>query len=406
MRNISKKATFITLMLMFGFFVAGNVHAASIKYTNVKKTYNTYVKDSTQLKVKITNKKYKTRKIKWKSSNKKVVYVNSKGKIVGKRAGTAKITATISKTNKKVTCRIRVKKRVLVKKVSFATLSGKTVAVGRKRTLRLNYAPTNATHAKFKWTSSDDRIATVSRNGRITGIRPGLVKITAATTDGSKKRTSYKMWVTAPNGLITAQILNRVDLKNVNKIMIVAHPDDETLWGGGHLLTGNYLVICLTNGYSKTRTKEFKDALAISGDQGIILNYPDVMNGEVYYWEGHIYKSIKKDIDKLLKYKRWGEIVTHNPDGEYSHKHHKMTSDIVTALTKSNNYSSWALYYFGKYYDSDDLDKVDDDYKPLPYSVIKNKVKMVDTYASQQVNAVSRFEHMFIYEEWVRKPLW
>ena len=30
-------------------------------------------------------------------------------------------------------------------------------------------------------------------------------------------------------------------------LMIVAHPDDETIWGGSHLLKGHYLVVCLTN---------------------------------------------------------------------------------------------------------------------------------------------------------------
>ena len=41
--------------------------------------------------------------------------------------------------------------------------------------------------------------------------------------------------------------------------MIVAHPDDEMLWGGAHLLNGNYLVVCITCGRSKTRDKEFKE---------------------------------------------------------------------------------------------------------------------------------------------------
>lgn len=37
--------------------------------------------------------------------------------------------------------------------------------------------------------------------------------------------------------------------------MFVAHPDDETIWGGSHLLKKHYLVVCLTNGNNKTRKR-------------------------------------------------------------------------------------------------------------------------------------------------------
>ena len=43
--------------------------------------------------------------------------------------------------------------------------------------------------------------------------------------------------------------------------MIVAHPDDETLWGGANLLKERYFVVCLTNGYDLIRSNEFKEIL-------------------------------------------------------------------------------------------------------------------------------------------------
>ena len=36
--------------------------------------------------------------------------------------------------------------------------------------------------------------------------------------------------------------INQIDLKQCQKLMIVAHPDDEKIWGGSHLLKGHYLV--------------------------------------------------------------------------------------------------------------------------------------------------------------------
>ena len=36
---------------------------------------------------------------------------------------------------------------------------------------------------------------------------------------------------------------SKIDLTNIDNLMIVAHPDDETLWGGAHLIKDNYLVV-------------------------------------------------------------------------------------------------------------------------------------------------------------------
>ena len=47
-------------------------------------------------------------------------------------------------------------------------------------------------------------------------------------------------------------------ISSIDNVMIVAHPDDETLWGGEQLLKENYLVICITNGDNKIRKKNLK----------------------------------------------------------------------------------------------------------------------------------------------------
>ena len=46
-------------------------------------------------------------------------------------------------------------------------------------------------------------------------------------------------------------------LSGVNKLMVVAHPDDELLWGGLHLIDDDYLVVCITCGPNKVRVNEF-----------------------------------------------------------------------------------------------------------------------------------------------------
>ena len=139
-----------------------------------------------------------------------------------------------------------------------------------------------------------------------------------------------------------------LDLTNVDNLMIVAHPDDDYIWGGSHLIDDDYLVVCITCGVKRVRALEFKKAMDKTGDKYIMLGYPDKTNGKRDNWD-LVYDDITKDLKKIIEYKNWNIIVTHNPDGEYGHIHHKMTSNIVTSLTGDN------LYYFGRYYKKDDI---------------------------------------------------
>lgn len=93
----------ITILLMVLTAVPIPAQAASKPRLNkTKVTLNVYGKKSYQLKVKGTSKK-----VIWKSSNKKVAIVSKKGKVTGKKKGTAVITAKVSGRTYK--CKVTVK---------------------------------------------------------------------------------------------------------------------------------------------------------------------------------------------------------------------------------------------------------------------------------------------------------
>ena len=64
------------------------------------------------------------------------------------------------------------------------------------------------------------------------------------------------------------------------------------------------------------------------------------------------WKSCKKEYSKRnqkeIDSKDWNQIVTHNPDGEYGHIHHKKVSKYVTMILKKEDKTD-QLVYFGKY---------------------------------------------------------
>lgn len=101
--------------------------------------------------------------------------------------------------------------------------------------------------------------------------------------------------------------------------MVVAHPDDESLWGAGLLLRypKNWQVICCTvPDRDPIRAELFQDACAVLGVRGRVINQRE---------------------DESLKF---GElniegadlVVTHNNAGEYGHRHHKEVHEYLTVL--------------------------------------------------------------------------
>ncbi|MEG1351144.1 MAG: PIG-L family deacetylase [Bacilli bacterium] len=200
--------------------------------------------------------------------------------------------------------------------------------------------------------------------------------------------------------LIIITIFNMVNYKykhinydNVDNIMIVAHPDDETLWGGAHLLNDHYLVICITCGSNLERVSEFKKVMKYSNSEYLMLNYPDKTFNKRNNWS-KIKDNINNDLTKILLKKEWKMIVTHNIDGEYGHIHHKMTNKIVTDIVNKHELDN--LYYFHQYYSK--LEAVNNDSPKISVNDYKKKREMLKLYQSQK-KTINKFEHMNYYED-------
>ena len=64
------------------------------------------------------------------------------------------------------------------------TPTNQTINVGKTFTITPTVTPDNATDKNIIWTSSDDTIATVDDNGKVTALMEGTATITATTNDG------------------------------------------------------------------------------------------------------------------------------------------------------------------------------------------------------------------------------
>ena len=124
------------------------------------------------------------RTITWSSSDSSIatiskIYNNSKYiDVKGIKTGTVVITAKTS-NGKTATCKINV--FVPASSIEINIPESKKIYVGQSKTLTATIKPSNVTDKTIKWSSSDEKVATVNSNGKVTAVSEGTAVIVAKT---------------------------------------------------------------------------------------------------------------------------------------------------------------------------------------------------------------------------------
>ena len=161
------------LMLLSLFSAAPAARAATIKISDKKVTL--LVGQTKTLKITGTKKT-----VSWKVGNEKIAKISKKGQIRAKRVGRTTITAKVA--GKKLTCKLTVDKNP---KLS-ANPSVSSIRAGN--TLKLSVIGCTS-KPKVKWSSSNEKIASINSKGEVKAKRPGKVTLTAKVLRKTLKRT-------------------------------------------------------------------------------------------------------------------------------------------------------------------------------------------------------------------------
>ena len=168
------------------------VEPASIAFANASE--NLIVGMTKKLEAAITPEDATTKTITWTSSNTDVATVTAEGIVTAKGAGTSVITAK-TYNGKTAKCTITVKQQVTAIALSDETVS---LWVGKKKTLTATATPTTANNTSVSWSSSDNKVATVSSKGVITAKGKGTCTITCTAADGYGTKSTCEVTVKQP----------------------------------------------------------------------------------------------------------------------------------------------------------------------------------------------------------------
>ena len=133
------------------------------------------------------------KKVLWSSSDEGIAKVGKDGRITGVAPGECTVTC-VSEAMESVTASLTVHVQQPVKKLTF-TEQTVTVYAGEDTKLEWVTEPADATNPGVAFSSSDERIATVSPEGTVTGVKAGSTYINAVTTDGSNRKARIKVTV-------------------------------------------------------------------------------------------------------------------------------------------------------------------------------------------------------------------
>ena len=133
-------------------------------------------------------------------------------------------------------------------------------------------------------------------------------------------------------------------------LVIVAHPDDETIWMGNTLLKNsnkwNTTILSLCRRDDSDRAPKFAKICKIYNARGFMSDLEDEKLNKI---------PLEEAIRRIKKFSgKYDRIFTHNKNGEYGHIRHKDVHKAVNRMLQDKLLSCKELVYFsyekkGKY---------------------------------------------------------
>lgn len=301
MKKQTKRIIAILFMLATLFALSVSTYAASGTLKVSKSKVSIYAGDKYTVSATYDGKKITP---KWTTNKKAVATVSGNGVIVGKKAGTAVVTAAYKGKKVKVTVKVVAPKQYL-------TVTGKTVKMATNKTMILGKGKTQPLVVKLatkrakttykalkpalvKWTTSNKNIATINKNGVITAKKAGKVIIT-----GIYKKLKYKFTLTVTNPATCTHSWSKV-YKTIHHDAIT---HKEKIWHDGKVIGYQYVCECGACFNNREEMNQHQFTAALNSEAGHTAHDTASITSKGYYETITIVDKPEYDEKVLTGYK-------------------------------------------------------------------------------------------------------
>ncbi len=144
------------------------------------------VEDTQQLAYEITPADAKDKSVVWSSDNTEVATVDEDGVVTAVGAGSAVITVKTNDGNKVDSLTVTVTNKVIALTSIGFNQHETNILIGKSEQLIPIIEPADATNQTVAWKSSNDKVAAVDNQGKVTAVAVGTATITATTEEGNR----------------------------------------------------------------------------------------------------------------------------------------------------------------------------------------------------------------------------
>ncbi|MGC5326597.1 Ig-like domain-containing protein [Brevibacillus sp. SYSU BS000544] len=159
--------------------------------------------DSTKLTVEAIPQGVQAPAVTWKSSDISIASVDSNGLVTAVKAGEAVITATTVDSKYSATSLVKVKVPVTGVELDEDAIT-LNLTDNKHQELHATVKPIDATNKNVIWSSSNEKVATVDKDGKVTAVGGGVATITVKTEEGGYTDTCTVTVSTRPEITVTA----------------------------------------------------------------------------------------------------------------------------------------------------------------------------------------------------------